>query len=236
VDQQPENRVAVIVLSYNRPRMLREALDSIKGADEVFLLDDGSDFDVDAVARPFRDRFSKMIVRTKPHLTVDERFSVPRVGRSINQAIRDSTCDAIAYLCDDDLFHPDWIPNIRKHLLEAPAKPHVIYAQWNVFIDGEKPGDRVCDLKPYEMTAGNFAHRKDCPPRCDLWWSENMVVCHDGFFVYWLQQKHPKCEVPKPPGVMAGWRRDHPHNMIRYCWNQKYTEEAKVILSRPFLE
>jgi len=233
---QPGNRVAVIVLSYNRPRMLREALDSIKGADEVFILDDGSDFDVDAVTAPFIGRFPSFAVRKKPKLTLEERLTVPRVGRGINQAILHTTCDAIAYLCDDDLFHPDWIENIRKHLLGNPAKPHVMYAQWNLFVDGENPGDKVCELGPYEMTTGNFAHRRDCPHNCCLWWSETTVACHDGYFVYYIQQKHPKWEVPKPPGIIAGWRRDHPFNMIRYVSNQRYTEAAKAVLAKPYLE
>ena len=231
-----ENKVTVILLSYNRPRMLAEALESIRGADEVILLDDGSDFDVNLLAKPYANRFPKMVVRINPRLSIEDRLTVPRVGKAINQAIRDAEGDAITYLCDDDLFHPDWIPNVRKHLLENPVKPHVIYAQWNVFVDGDKPGDTFNDLRPFEMTTGNFAHRKDCPTRCDMWWSEKTVACHDGYFVYWLQQKHPKWEVPKPPGVVAGWRREHPFNLIRYVSNQQYTHEARTILSRGLLD
>jgi len=228
--------VTVLVLSYNRPRMLRECLESIKGADEVFILDDGSDFCLNEVAQPFFDRWPRLVMRQSRGITVEERLVTARVGRSINQAIKDASGDGIAYLCDDDLFHPDWIENIRIHLLAAPAKPHFIYAQWNVFKDGEKPGDRACNLSPFEMTTGNFAHRRDCPARCDLWWSESTVACHDGFFVFWLQDKHPKWEVPQPPGVVAGWRRDHPLNMVHFSNNQAYTEKAREVLSRGFLE
>lgn len=229
-------RVTVLVLSYNRPRMLREALDSIKGADEVFILDDGSDFDLVSIVKPFFDRFPRTIMRKETPLTVEERLTVPRVGRNINRAIADSSGDAIAYLCDDDLFHPDWIENIRAHLLDAPNKPHVMYARWNVFNDGEKPGDRPCILAPYEMTTGNFVHTRDCCFKCGLWWSEKTVVSHDGYFVYWLQQKHPRHEVPFPSEVVAGWRRNHPFNMIHYVSNNGYTREAKDILKLPVLE
>lgn len=232
-----EDKVTVIVLSYNRPRMIQECLDSIKGADEVIILDDGSDFWLNDVARPFFNRWPRLIMRQLPRMTVDERLITPRVGNAINQAIRDATGDAIAYLCDDDLFHPEWIDNIRKHLLQNPAKPHVMYGQWNIFKDGEKPGDRVCDLVPFEMTTGNFAHRKDCPIQCDLWWASHTVACHDGHFVYWLQQRHPnRLEVPKPPGVIAGWRRDHPHNMAHFSNNQYYTDKAREVLGGGFLE
>lgn len=231
-----ENRVTVIVLSYNRPRMLAEALDSIKGADEVFILDDGSDFDIVEVARPFFNKFSKTLCRRSREMTVDQRLVTPRVGRSINQAIKDATGDAIAYLCDDDLFHPDWIENIRKHLLGNPAKPHIMYAQWNLFKDGEKPGDRVLPLVYWELTTGNFAHRRDCPSKCDVWWSETTVACHDSHFIHWLQEKHPKETVPKPPGVVAGWRRDHPYNMALFSNNQSYTDKAREVLSRGYLE
>ena len=62
--------VTVIVLSYNRPRMLKEALGSIKYADEVILVDDGSDFDVAAVAREFK--FSSFSLIGAPLITVEE--------------------------------------------------------------------------------------------------------------------------------------------------------------------
>ena len=48
-------KVTVIVLSYNRPDMLKDALGSIKGADEVIVVDDGSDFDVRALVESFRN-------------------------------------------------------------------------------------------------------------------------------------------------------------------------------------
>jgi glycosyltransferase involved in cell wall biosynthesis len=231
-----EKRVTVIVLSYNRPRMLAEALDSIRGADEVIVLDDGSDFDVTDVAKFFLGRFPKITWHRSPKLTVEERLITPRVGKLINHAIRAATGDAIAYLCDDDLFHSEWIENIRKYLLEVPAKPHVMYAQWNSFNDGEKPGNRIHNLVPFEMTTGNFAHRRDCSFVCDLWWNEKSVACHDSHFIFWLQDKHPKGQGPKPPGVVAGWRREHPYNLAQCTLGQAYTAKAREVLQRGFLE
>lgn len=205
-----ENKICVIVLSYNRPRMLREALRSIKGADHIILIDDGSDFDAKAVLEEVKPDATKVTLKQNPQLTFEQRLTLPHVGRSINEAIRETDCDIIAYLCDDDLFHEHWLTNAKKYFTENPAE-HIAYADWNVFNDGEVPGDRPLGLI---MTTGSVAHRKSCSVEHGLWWGEHTVTVHDGYFVgVVIKNLHPNC--PRIP-VLAGWRREHKYNMLRH--------------------
>ena len=95
--------VTVIMPSYNRPRMLGEALQSIIGADEILVVDDGSQFDVKKVVYENRPKDCNNVSWwKKPDLTHKERIVTPRVGKNMNEAIEKSSSDVIAYLCDDD--------------------------------------------------------------------------------------------------------------------------------------
>lgn len=63
-----ENEVCVILLSYNRPRMLQEAIRSIKGADHMILVDDGSDFDVEAILKGCKPDAKEVTLQINPKL------------------------------------------------------------------------------------------------------------------------------------------------------------------------
>ena len=207
-----ENEVSVIVLSYNRPRMLAEALRSIRKADQVVIVDDGSDFDAAALLKDVKVDAKDVVLMQNPGLSHAERVSLPHVGKGINRAIRESSGGIIAYLCDDDLFHPDWLETLRDFFGKNAA--HVAYGGWNKFHDGEEPGDIPCPLSNI-LTTGNFAHRRRCSIEHGLWWGEHTVTVHDSYFVNHIIFKiHPDyARIP----ALAGWRREHKYNMIHYA-------------------
>lgn len=226
-------QVCTIVLSYNRPRMLLEALGSIHGADHVIVLDDGSDFDVWSVIGPAIDRFPYKEIRQTPKLSVDQRMTLPRLGKAINSAIRSTWCEVITYLCDDDLFSPEWISTVKQFFTACPAE-HVLKADWGVFKDGEKPGEQICKLGA-ELTTGNFAHLRECSTGHDLWWGEDTIGCHDPIIVRKIFERHKSPSIYKAK-IMAGWRREHPYNMVNYVDGIRYNAAAPGVLSRERLE
>lgn len=227
-------KVTVIVLSYDRPRMLREALASIRGADEVILLDDASHFDANALATEFRGSFKSIKVKIASPLTVQARKTTPRLGKAINTAIRETESHIITYLCDDDLFTPTWIEDVRKFFSTGSA--HFVYGRWNVFKDGEKPGDAPCPLDPkWKMTTGNFAHLRKCSFRHDAWWDEKAIAVHDSWFLGRVLKAHPLRTIPSLK-VLAGWRREHPFNMINFTDGRNYSPNADQVLGRGSLE
>jgi len=107
---------------------------------------------------------------------------------------------------------------------------HFMRARWNQFLDGTPPGNKVCKLDPrYDMITGNFAHRKKCCIKCDVWWSETSVAVHDCYFLNTVMEKHPLDKIPKS-GSLAGWRRIHPHNMALYADSRGYKPKARDVL------
>src|SRR3990170_8214917 len=229
--------VTVIVLSYNRPRMLREALSSIRGADEILLLDDGSNFDVRALVRE-KPPDCRISIRIAPPLGVEEPLVTPRVSRAINQAVRDASGSVIAYLCDDDLFYPSWPATLREYFGSASPDAHFVAGGWGLFTDGEPPGNKPWPAPGCGLTTGNFAHRKRCSIEHGCWWVESSIAIHDGPFLFHrVAPVHPLAGIPRlPPEAQAGWRREHPWNMFNFTGHAGYRPEARDVLARRALE
>lgn len=231
-------KVSVIVFSYNRPRMLGEALRSIVAADEVCILDDGSTFDVDEVVASSGLVCPSIRTVVAGKVTTAERMTTARFGRSANTAIREADGDVIAYLCDDDLFHHGWLQAIRDTWDTRPEL-HWAKGEWGLFEDGTLPTEIVecpCPLGDgHGMTTGNFVHRKECSLVCGLWWDETKVAVHDNHLINQaLPQAHSYECIPTIG--LAGWRREHRFNMLKYVHGEEYTKSASAILKRDRLE
>jgi hypothetical protein len=231
--------VSTIVLSYNRPNMLREALSSIRGADQIIVTDDGSDFGIHALLAEFE--LPNVVTITNPPMTLEERLVTPRLGKLINRALKAVTCDIVTYLCDDDLFSSEWIPAVKAFFAENKA--HTVQGIWMAFRDGEPLETAVpigddenyrklepCRFNSPDITTGNFAHRAICRATCNARWSETVTAVHDFYFLYhMLGRAHPPQKYPRIP-VVAGYRRVHKYNMLPFTQMKDYLPEAREVL------
>lgn len=223
--------VAVILLSYNRPRMLDEALASIGQPCELIVTDDGSDFDVQSRVR--RHNAAARFVLAPPMSTI-ERLHTPRLGRLINQALSMVQSPYVTYLCDDDLFHPEWLNQISAFFHRAPGQ-HWTRGTWYAFEDGAAPGRDVCPLDARQLTTGNFAHWTGCYSGCGIRWNETSVACHDDLFLWDVHRFHDTYSIPHC-GAVAGWRRLHAHNALAYCTGAQYAPHAAELFTNGWLE
>lgn len=223
--------VTAIVLSYARPRMLREALATVAAnrPDEAILVDDGSAFDAVGVALEYADLAAWVAA---PPLTVAERLVTPRLGSLINRAIAVATGDVIAYLCDDDLWAPGWLDAVRDHWDAHPAAT-LVRGEWRVFRDGEavSAANPVCPLDGRGMTTGNFAHRRTCGAR----WPEDTIASHDDLFL-WNLHRQGVDTFAVPCVGCAGWRREHQFNALHHAVAHGYGPTGEAFLSRGWLE
>lgn len=229
-------RVSLVVLSYNRPRWLREAVDSALAnrPDELILVDDGSDFD----PRPYA-AWDAMVIGDP--LTVEERLRTARLGWLINAALDAATGDVVAYLCDDDLLAPGWLDAVRQHFATDPAH-HMVRGNWLQFHDGDPLSSAVvCPMSGFWMTTGNFAHRLDCYREEGACWDEGTVACHDAMFLHRYGATaphlvHDPFHVPYLD-VVAGYRRLHPYNALNYVMGiAEYAPNAPELFKDGWLE
>lgn len=236
--------VAVILLSYNRPKMLEIAWDSIRavtGRVATILVDDGSD-EFDPQDWAGRHRIDRTVL-AEPR-SVRQRMTQPNVGRLINGALHIAVhglkVAAVAYLCDDDLYAPGWLDAVQDGLAD-PQGPHVVRGRWRMFADPLVDGPMVVPKKTRpmpmdfrKMTTGNFAHRAECYLE-GFRWSESTIAVHDNTALWNLHAIHP-LEQATDLNVLAGWRRDHAYNMAGYTSYEDYAVGAEEILRRGALE
>jgi hypothetical protein len=228
-----EPRVTVLVHSYNRPRLLREALASVVAGqpDEIIVVDDGSTFDVAAVCAEFGAR-----LHGAPPMTVDERMTQPRQGRLINEACALATGDILCSLCDDDLHYHLWYLFLRAAWVREPER-ELVRGRWLQFEDGKGPtlNDPECRMDDRQMTAGNFAWHASLTRDRGARWPTNITNCLDnGFLISLTGIGVGSLTVPNV-GI-AGWRREHPWINGRYSNGAQHTPGFRDLLERGWLE
>src|ERR1044071_3963007 len=118
LDQAEEQNplVSVIIPTFNRPTMLKDALASIAAQTyapvEIIVVNDaGVDFDY--VVSPFRHK-QRVI-----YLKHDTHRGLPAAR---NTGLRAASGDYIAYLDDDDVYYPDHIQTLASFLANSPYK------------------------------------------------------------------------------------------------------------------
>lgn len=241
--------VTVIVLSYNRPKMLREALASIKDADEVILVDDGSDFDVVALAKEFKFRRFSLI--GAPPIPIEQRLKKQRLPTLINEALKQASGDIITYLCDDDLLGPEWPATLRGFFMVHGEKYHFVrghcirfeYSESGTFEQQTKHLLVFAD-SPRQVITGNFAHLRKCFSKEKIKWHEGIMVGHDTAFFDRVDRVHDTWTIPLIPAV-ACYRRIHDKMLTNHVFYNadnsvtidEFSESAKKLLrDNKFLE
>lgn len=134
----------VIVISYNRPRMLKEAIDSVLNQTHedlrCIIYDDGSDiFDIEEFIKQYTD--DRLALVTSPKLTPEERVEKgnTRWADNINSILEMIPREEyVAYLCDDDLLQQDWL-SLANHRFSVDPNLHIVLANMYYFNDGEDP-------------------------------------------------------------------------------------------------
>jgi glycosyltransferase involved in cell wall biosynthesis len=227
--------IGLVVVSYQRPRMLGECLASINGAAQVVIADDGSTFDVQALASGFN--LPNLSFVFGQQLEPWQRMRRPTCGKLINAALRQIETDHVSVICDDDLMAPGWLQAAGAWLDKDPGS-HMVMGDWLRFNDGEPLSSAepcVFDIDP-PLTTGNFAVRTECAGGCGCWWSEDTVSCHDYAYLDAYLRKHGSRDIAHV-GTLAGYRREHPYNMLRWMGQHNdYKPEALALFESGMLE
>lgn len=114
-------KVTCILTSYNRPRMIRQALKSIADQTyknyELLIFDDSTAFKIMDVLQDFK--FPSLQIH-HADISAEERRAKGRLGLNCNHGLYLAQGDLICYLCDDDYFYPNWFAYAAS-FFEDPA-------------------------------------------------------------------------------------------------------------------
>ena len=107
-----ENRVSIIIPTYNRPRWLPQTIESALGQTypdfEIIVVNDGSTYDIEQVLEPYRDKINYIY----------KENGGP--GSAVNVGIAASTGEYISRIDDDDLFLPNKLERQVERFQQNP--------------------------------------------------------------------------------------------------------------------
>lgn len=118
-------RILVIILYWDRPKMVRNALNSIKEMEydnwELAFIDDGSEVPGEPIVREILGDHIDNVKFTRAETTMAQRFDPGSpIGLYINDAVMASTADVAVLVCDDDALLPNYFSNLNKWFSENP--------------------------------------------------------------------------------------------------------------------
>jgi len=211
---------SVVLSSYNRPRMVREAISSILAQTvqdwQAIVADDGStDETLAAIDGAVGDdpRFS--VLRGRP-ATKDERRSLrARYAERINEALPLCTGGIVHYLADDDWFLPGRFAAFDR--LFADPAVMVGYGRLQ-YRDGQGQAtepDRFpleFAMPRWKLDHNQVAHRRECLANVPAWPSRGDCAAEgaDGCFFNELWRHWRFSPMDEPVAV----KRIHPLNML----------------------
>lgn len=133
-----ENKMKILVLLayYNRPKMVRLALESVKSQNydnwELAVIDDGSIIPAEKIVKEFFGDDSRVkIYNTEDtdQQKIDRGGSI--FGKFWNKAVEESDADIAIMLCDDDALYPEYLSKLNDYYEQ---NPDVIYSYSHVSI------------------------------------------------------------------------------------------------------
>ncbi len=135
----PILKVLILLVYYDRPNLVRNALNSIKNSTypnwELAFIDDGSPnhpgqpIVLEMFTQHELDKTDFYICKDSPEQKDIQGGS--RMGHYMNQAIKDTPdADIVIVLCDDDALHEQYLENLNEYFLANPtsnyAYSHII--------------------------------------------------------------------------------------------------------------
>jgi len=164
--------IDIILVTYNRPRLLKIAVRSILSQTykdwKLYIMDDGSEFknEIDNDSRIKYYYFKT---------SMEERMRCPAITRLTNAALEISNSPFIMYLDDDCAFFPDWLEKAYPVLKKYPAIfGKLVYVPINKLLDFSHRGavryyDNCVQIAGGKLDRNQVAHRRECLEKTGLW-------------------------------------------------------------------
>jgi len=222
------HKVLILLLYYERPNLVRNALNSILKANEKYqnwylvVHDDGSDNHATPIVRevlkPVLDRVG--IVRTE--MTVQDKVdSGGLLGKQLNDIIRAALYevrpDLFCMLCDDDELHPEYLANLNtffdknSKIMSCYSKVVCCNPLTGEVYDSSHP--MATKLNRWDVPicgscrvdASQVAWRASCH-EAGAWFHYPCVKDHDAHF---FQALYDRCGPMHPTGFVAQYKGVH---------------------------
>lgn len=171
--------VSVFLTSYNRPRMVREAISSVLGQTyqnlELLILDDRSDLETFEVLSEFLD--DPRVALYRSNAREEDRFKEARYARLINIGATFARGEFFTYLTDDDLYLPGRLDSMARYLNTHP-EASVVYGDQKIVNEGvetfRRSESRVLSWAPGSVDHSSVMHRREVFEKVGGWPTHNL--------------------------------------------------------------
>jgi len=213
-------KVSVILTSFNRPKWVRQSIQSIVNQThknyQLVVVDESNLFDIHKLVKEFN--LTEVVPLFSP-VDPRQRATMNRLSININAGLRRATGDVVCYLADDDYFYPTWFADAVGYFKRNPQVGAVFgkltYSDSPDMVFPQNPApvnlrffNQVLP-NPFDKVDHNQAmHRRFDPP---LLWSEDPKVVGgpDAYFFKDVSRTFPFYPVP----VFSAVKRVHKKNL-----------------------
>lgn len=210
-------KILILLLYYKRPKIVLNALNSIKHSKyenwELCFIDDSGDEEFKETL--FNFGLPKQKVKYIPIFdSVEKKVEMGgvRIGKFMNQCIMESNADVAIMLCDDDALLNTYMENLDNFFTNQPninyCYSHVLFfnPETQQYTNATKnppdqnlPSDYSINQYEYpinptaKLDASQVAWRTKCNKEGNVWFDELRLMNHDEDFYYKLHEKFGVC-------------------------------------------
>jgi uncharacterized CHY-type Zn-finger protein len=234
-------KILILMSYYQRPILVRNALQSILKANEhhsdweLVFGDDGSEIPGKPIVEEvLKDHLHKVqCIHTQMSLEDKLNFGLT-VGKHANEAIRSSSAEIGIMLCDDDELHPMYLKNLSNFFI---ANPDTLYAYSKVHIynpllqKSEDISGLNCTYNQWrdpinpagKVDASQVAWRLDCCKKYEAWFSETTKLTEHMPWIKdtdrsFFENLYSKCGLCTPTGFVGQYKGIHDYQLL---WHKK---------------
>lgn len=217
-------RFHILLTSYNRPTMLREALYGIHQLNypreffKVTIIDDAST--IGNPGRSCEEILGESIRWNCVHIEDTKEAKLARkgswIGREMNRSILYTESDVIIWTMDDDIILPCYLIDLNQYYLD---NPEVKYAYCNLIEinrDGEKVGPHWLNNSvplppPGRLDASQVTYRRECfIDHSDIRFPYPKTSCLDADLFAKLELHYGLCQ---PTNIIGQKKRTHENQL-----------------------
>lgn len=196
--------IAVILTSYNRPKGIKAAINSVLSQTYskfvLYVMDDNSIDEVKETILLFSKQDSR-VIPVFSDVKNEDRLKSCRYAVMINQALRVETSSLVTYLTDDTQYTPERLERIAK-MFDDNSLVNVCYTAQNV-VDTKgnvlfnRPANKVLTQPAYIVDHNSVTHKKSIIDEFG-YWDENPERYPDADAHYWMKisSKYPFFPIP----------------------------------------
>lgn len=186
-----DHKILIMMLYYDRPLLVAEALKSIVRADQhhknwhLAFHDDASPTPGEPVVRTFlpEDMMNRVTFYRTVATKEQKLASGGMLGHVMNQMIKDSEADLAIILCDDDVLHEHYLANLNRFFADRPDD-HACYSHVVVFDPNKEGWDTASNTSNplnFYTTPVNPENKMDA---CQVAWRTSLCKERQVWFPY----------------------------------------------------